>query len=219
MDGGMLHKAWDGAWHPSPTDWESLGGKFTSRPAVASWGPNRLDVFGLGTDNNAMHHIAWDGGSWGWDSLGGGFTSPPAVASWGPNRLDVFGRGTDNSMYHGWWDGGSWQLWENLTFRFTGPPAVASSGPNRLDVFGIGMDDNQMYHAAWDSGSWAKFDILQGWQPLGGKFTSPPMAVSWGPNRLDIFGLGVDSGMYHKAWDGAWHPSPFDWEGRGGVFR
>ena len=48
------------AWHPSPTAWERLGGVFTSPPAVAAWGPNRLDIFGLGTDAQ-MFHKAWDG--------------------------------------------------------------------------------------------------------------------------------------------------------------
>ncbi|MGH2708595.1 MAG: hypothetical protein ACRDJK_09915 [Actinomycetota bacterium] len=42
--------------------------------------------------------------------------------------------------------------------------------------------------------------------------------TSWGPNRLDIFALGADNQMYHKAWDGAWVPSPTDWESLGGVF-
>jgi hypothetical protein len=43
--------------------------------------------------------------------------------------------------------------------------------------------------------------------------------AAWGQNRLDIFGLGTDGAMYHKAWDGsAWRPSPLDWERLGGVF-
>ncbi len=49
--------------------------------------------------------------------------------------------------------------------------------------------------------------------PAGGWVTS------WGNNRLDIFGLGMDGAMYHKAWDGgAWRPSLLDWERLGGVF-
>jgi hypothetical protein len=43
-------------------------------------------------------------------------------------------------------------------------------------------------------------------------------AASWGPNRLDIFGLGTNNGMFHKSWDGrAWGPSVLDWESLGGV--
>ena len=45
-------------------------------------------------------------------------------------------------------------------------------------------------------------------------------AASWAPNRLDIFGLGTDNGMYHKAWDGSrWAPSMTDWESLGGTFN
>jgi hypothetical protein len=41
-----------------------------------AWGPNRLDVFGLGTDNQ-MFHKAWNGSAWsGWEGLGGVFTRP-----------------------------------------------------------------------------------------------------------------------------------------------
>ena len=60
----MYHKAWDGSrWLPSATDWEALGGGFNSTPAVVSWGANRLDIFGLGSDNQ-MYHKAWDGSRW-----------------------------------------------------------------------------------------------------------------------------------------------------------
>ena len=42
-------------------------------------------------------------------------------------------------------------------------------------------------------------------------------AVAWGPNRLDLFGLGTDDAMYHKAWLGnSWQPQ---WEGLGGKFN
>jgi hypothetical protein len=63
-------KAWDG------THWatrEARGGTFISQPAAVAWGPNRLDVFALGT-NSAMFHQAWDGVRWAtWEALGGTF--------------------------------------------------------------------------------------------------------------------------------------------------
>ena len=65
----MFHKAFNGVtWQ---TSWESLGGIFTSAPTVVSWGPNRLDIFGKGTDG-AVYHKAWLGSSWtaGWERLG-----------------------------------------------------------------------------------------------------------------------------------------------------
>ena len=42
--------------------------------------------------------------------------------------------------------------------------------------------------------------------------------ANWEPNRLDIFGLGSDNEVYHKAWDGSrWLPSPTAWEVRDGA--
>lgn len=36
-----------------------------------------------------------------------------------------------------------------------------------------------------------------------GTMESRSIAVAaWGPNRLDVFGLGEDSAMYHKSWNG-----------------
>lgn len=112
-----------GIWLPSQTEWEGLGGIFNSPPTVVSWGTNRLDIFGLGTDNQ-MYHKVWNDNRWlpsqtGWEALGGVFQSEVAALSWGPNRLDVFGLGTDNVMYHKFWTPGSgWGPsqtgWENL---------------------------------------------------------------------------------------------------------
>ena len=81
-------------------DWQRRGGILVQPPKVVSWGPNRLDVFGVGTDN-ALYHMAWNGSSWsGWNRLGGILVAPVDAVAWGPNRLDVFGVGTDNALYH-----------------------------------------------------------------------------------------------------------------------
>jgi hypothetical protein len=83
--------------------WESLGGLLISPPEAVSWGPNRLDVFAVGTDH-ALWHRWWDGSSWGgWESLGGILESPPEAVSWSANRLDIFAMGTDSAMWHRWW--------------------------------------------------------------------------------------------------------------------
>jgi hypothetical protein len=87
-----------------------------------SWGPNRLDVFGVGVDN-VMLHKWWDGTNWQpsnskvlWQRLdGASVISPPAAVSWAPNRLDVFGLDEDNVVRHNWsWDGANWGGWEAL---------------------------------------------------------------------------------------------------------
>ena len=51
-----------------------------------------------------------------------------------------------------------------------------------------------MWHKWWDGANWG------GWESLGGILTSPPNAVSWGPNRLDIFANGGDYATWHKWW-------------------
>jgi hypothetical protein len=187
--------------------WGSLGGILTSPPSVAAWGPNRLDVFGLGQDH-ALWHRWWDGTAWGgWESLGGILTSPPSVVSWLPNRLDVFGLGQDHALWHRWWDGTAWGGWESLGGVLHSPPAAVSWGPNRLDIFGIGTD-NAVWHRWWDGSNWG------GWESLGGSLMSPVSAVSWGPNRLDLFALGTDHALWHRWWNGS---SWGGWESLGGV--
>ncbi|HEY6785701.1 MAG TPA: hypothetical protein VI365_00150 [Trebonia sp.] len=48
--------------------------------SAAAWGPNRLDVFGVGGDK-ALYHKAWEGDVWeaAWDNLGGQFIVPGPI--------------------------------------------------------------------------------------------------------------------------------------------
>ena len=39
------------------------------------------------------------------------------------------------------------------------------------------------------------------WKEVKGTCISAPAVASWGENRLDIFAIGLDSGLYHKWWD------------------
>src|ERR1019366_4648285 len=92
---GIHHRAYDGTqWE----NWEGLGGNFISVPAVTTWGPNRLDVFGIGTDK-AVYHKAFESGvGWdaNWESLGGSATTAPMAIGSGNGRIDLFVLGTDN---------------------------------------------------------------------------------------------------------------------------
>jgi hypothetical protein len=36
------------------------------------------------------------------------------------------------------------------------------------------------------------------WESLGGTLISPLRAVAWGGDRLDVFGVGTDSGLLHR---------------------
>jgi Common central domain of tyrosinase len=186
--------------------WESLGGILASPPGAVSWGPNRLDVFVVGTDH-AMWHRWWDGAAWGgWESLGGILASPPEAVSWGPNRLDVFVVGTDHAMWHRWWDGAAWGGWESLGGVLTWPPRAVSWGPDRLDVFAVGTD-NAVWHRWWDGAAWG------GWESLGGSVFGELTAVARFKGRLDLFAIGTDNAVWHRWWNGSqWK----GWESLGG---
>jgi hypothetical protein len=104
---------------------------------------------------------------------------------------------------------------------------VPNDDPLKMEV--LWLDNGfAMYYTRWE--------YIDGypWGPdqpgvadfLGGKFTSPPAAISPAPNRLDVFGLGQDYAVYHKVHDatakggplsppGQWTP---DWENLGGNF-
>jgi len=175
---------------PRPGQWESLGGVLTSIPTVVSWGANRLDAFGIGTDSAAWHRW-WDGSRWGgWESLGGVLHSPPVPVSWGPNRIDLFTEGSDSALWHKWWDGSRWGGWASLGGVIQGAPTAVSWGSNRIDVFGLGTD-SATWHQWWDGTRWG------GWESLGGILKAAPSAVSWGANRIDLFGIGTDHALWY----------------------
>ena len=222
-DRALYHKWWNGAWGPSLTGYEGMGGLCTSSPQVASWGPNRLDVFVTGGDS-ALYHKWWDGSAWGpsltgYERMGGICVGDPRIVSWGANRLDAFVLGTDRALYHKWWDGSAWGPsltgYERMGGVCVGQPEVVAWGPDRLDVFVIGTD-RALYHKWWDGSAWGP--SLTGYERLGGVCMSAPRAVAWGPNRLDVFVIGTDGALYHKWWDGSsWGPSLNGFERMGGI--
>ena len=88
---------------------------FQGSPAAVSWGPDRLDFFGIGT-NGHMFQRAWTGAAFGgWVDLGGSFQGSPAAVSWGPDRLDFFGIGTNGHMFQRAWTGAAFGGWVDIS--------------------------------------------------------------------------------------------------------
>ncbi|MCJ1320397.1 hypothetical protein MMC15_005736 [Xylographa vitiligo] len=190
--------------------------------SAVAWSSNRLDVFGLGT-NDGLYHVAWDGAEWNptqgnFDYLGGVFLSTPVAISTGPGLLNVFGLGTDSVCYNKLFDGVNWKPsqtdYESLGGVFNSPVTAVSRAPGKIDLFGLGTD-SVCYHKYWNGQAWGP--SVQGWDNIGGVFSSQVVVVSWGENRLDIFGISAtDNSCLHKGWDGTnWS----NWESLGGIFN
>ena len=208
---------------PSLTDYEYQGGICLAPPKAVAWGPNRLDVFVLGTDS-AVYHKWWDGAEPGpsltdYEYQGGICTTPPEVV--GGARI------------------GSMCLCSGPTMRCITRRGTALTGIPPLSTGNISGARVRVRRKWWRGGptgwifscsAWTWRSITSGgtartggrrhgWAIHGGGIcASEPAAVAWGPNRLDVFVLGTDQAVYHKWWDGAnWGPGLTDYEYMGGI--
>jgi hypothetical protein len=237
----LLCKIWDGTqpageqWLPSQEAWTNLGGSFDSTVAPVIEGglfpPWPLDLFGLGSNYGMYSGIMSVSTPLappppvGWSSIGGTFNGPPAATQYGAggalyapgmNRI-VVGLGTDNQPYASSYSAITQEFsdWLPLGGVLISELAYDNSGPdyNKFAILGVGADA-QLYRLDIDATNWPP--TLSGWAPLGGCFRASPAAVNWGAGRLDVFGLGTNLGMYHRAWvSGA---AVTDWEPLGGTF-
>jgi hypothetical protein len=68
-----------------------------------------------------------------------------------------------------------------------GTPAVSSRSAGQLDLFARGLD-NKLHHKFFESATgWSP------WESLDGALASDPTAISWGPDRIDVFIRTADS--------------------------
>ena len=86
--------------------------------------------------------------------------------------------------------------------------SAVSWGPSRCDIFVTHR--SRLFYKFWSAPT--------GWQPApvgliaGGApphaIAGPPAALTWGPDSLDVFYVGVeDAHVHHRYWsDGIWHP-------------
>jgi hypothetical protein len=244
-DGKMYCKLWSEQWRPSQTDWLSLEGQFDSYPAAAVRGEQFVpsaDVFGVGLDNQAYWLNVLPSGNgppYGlpvpgtWQAIGGIFNSPIAARAFGfIHNVNSFvnpstalaGLGADNQPFIQVMNsadpkaGGTFPGWVGLGGILITEVACASfpgfdASANTIELYGLGTDA-QMYRLQLDGSVWPPKS--SGWQPAGGCFIAAPSATKWSPSRTDVFGIGSNKQMYHRAFEnGAWIE---DWEPLGGAF-
>jgi hypothetical protein len=237
VDGAVYVKSYKGsgiggAWQNLAGGTKPGGLPFTS----VTRGSGSLEVFAAADDlqlNYKWFNFHAGSGGWhpsqaGWDLLAGGVLTSPfslrAVKS-GPRRLDVFFEGTAATsgtwLLHKWQDlsqGPQWHEGELLKGANVSLLQAVSWGPNRIDLFsrgGGGLATGSVYHRGWDGSAWSPAPDAA-WEDMGGEFYvgCGPGAVSWGPNRLDVFmvpdkGVDKDANVWHRWWDGAaWTPHP-----------
>jgi len=176
----------------------SVGTPIMSQPALTSWGPNRLDLFGRNT-NGGVTHAWWNGTVWSSESLGGAIITVPTAVSWGVDRLDVFALSTDSACAHRWWDGHIWHAWESLGGTFTSAITAVSGRTNGIDLFGISTK-GECLHRSWRGSRWT------GWENINapGVYVREVKAVAAG-DTLNVFITSITTTtnpMYHGYWDG-----------------
>jgi hypothetical protein len=189
--------------------------------AVVSSGPGRLELFTLDGGKVFLRGYSHAGG---WRNKvdlgkpnGKTGTSLAAVKNGTGHRIDLFAVG-DNKIWHRFKNGAGdsdWSAWFQIlnhpTVHSTGGIAVTSWGPGRLDLFWLTNvgGPRDIGHAWAINDQWAGTEV--------GNASSAPYlrplevasdgltAVSWGPNRIDLF---FPTGLLHVGhhwYDNGWN--------------
>jgi len=216
---------WTAAWEPDFTDWwhgwwQLNGGRGAPGSPIhgVSRSTDKLDVFVTGTDAR-IYTAAWepDFTDWwhGWWSLNAGVTALRGhitVVSRNTDKLDAFVVGTDGRVYTAAWEPGFtdwWHGWWPIGDIRVPPGSMVgavSRSPDKLDIFVTDIN-GVIQTAAWEPDF---TDGWHGWWELNGGRAAPgaPVtAVSRSLDKLDVFVVGADGGI----WTAAWEPDFTDW--------
>ena len=212
----VIHKWWDGkSW----SAWQSLGGKILREPVAVSCRKNRIDVFALGTDS-ACWHIWFDGNNWSqWQSLGGTFITSFTAISRDNDHIDIFSVGTERDAWNKAWNGRTWTNWKQMGFSSCIVSEVTAVALSRNEMLVACTGESHMYEmhcSRWKNGQWVREDLPNG---AGVCLHTKPAAVSWGPNRVDIFVLGKGEKVCHISWERGYsqHEGWSNWESFDGT--
>lgn len=194
--------------------WMALGGgSFEGDPAAVSWAPYRVDLFARNA-GQLVHRYSHDHGSHftDWESLGHPpgsiqLQGSPSVVSRGPRKIDVVVRCSDGHLWHIGWDSTAWTAWTQvpmpssavLPTPYLNNTALTTWWLDRLDLFVVDKKRGLLQIVSTDGGkSWGAQG--QFGPPPGTQISTGPTAVSWGPNRIDIFAIGEDQNLWHLFW-------------------
>ncbi|MBO0933021.1 hypothetical protein [Fibrella aquatilis] len=185
-------------------NWEDLGGKIIGD--VGALAIRELGVIDLYTRDSDLHlsQKYFVKGKWtDWMVIDGEtkIYSSPAVVSINQNHRGVYSTGVNGNVLHRrYWDG-KWYNWEDLGGKIKGDVGAVTPGGDVTDLYVRGTDDAlwQKYYA---DGKWTDWFLLDN----SLKLASSPVVISANPDHRAIFVRGTDKNIYHKYWDGQWHP-------------
>ncbi|MEJ7678272.1 MAG: hypothetical protein WKG06_10510 [Segetibacter sp.] len=178
--------------------------------------PNKLDAFVIGLDGH-VYTAAWELGdsTWrGWWLIDGIETAPCAMVtaiSRSVDKLDIFVVGLDGYVHTAAWEPGDtfWRGWwqiGNLETTLHAPISAVSKSVDKLDIFATDVN-GVIQTAAWEpvfTDGWHEWWELNGGRAAPG---APVTAVSRSADKLDIFVVGINGGVYTAAWE----PGFTDW--------
>ena len=221
IDGTILHNPWD----PHIQKWRGLR-QLNTAPAgplelisVGSW--IATEIFIRGGEAKHAYYLARAQQGSTWRSLGGALKWGPVVVARPNERIDLFGVGVDSKLMHKWstqylnWKPGLFE-WAPLGFEVNERPTVVRVSSTDLHVFAPGPGSAGTRHWRLNGDQWTTET------PLEGAGANHIRAVSWGPDRIDLFArnAGLGGSVFHRAWNaGQWSPAPDEpWENLGGDF-
>ena len=132
-----------------------------------------------------------------------------AATTWGPNRVDAFMQeGLTGGIHHTWKQGTAQFQSETLgAGKSAGRPAAVARGTNQINVF-VRQADGTVHHRWLDGTTW------RAWEPLGKLIQGTPAAVSFQPERVDLF---VREALTNIVWWRSWNGGTWGtWQNLGG---
>jgi lysyl oxidase len=217
VSGGLMYKWQDaktGVWSPAGAGQNLGGANIYGAPAVASWSPERLDVFAETTTIQLGHWWSSSPGWWSFETLSGqpGPAGDPAVVSPGAGKLMIVYVDVDEIIRYHWFSNAAG--WSNGSLPSSGwateAPALAASGSGKIHLL-VRTTVGDIYAADFTEGvGWSGFSHTYGWT------YHPISAASWNINRVDAVVRGTDDRLYRNVWNGnGWIGWSFD--GLGGL--
>ena len=205
------------SWSPA-NSWAVAFNGVQDTGSVVSEYAGRVGVFTRTADTGEIIHIYkhdYDK-RWGFAYFREFPKASPALVIPGPYKVDMVFVSTDDCVHHYHSFYGRFQQTPTIlgTQKVSSSLTAVSNADGRVDIFALAPDKSVVHNSYQDTdGTWT------GWETLGAKkFESSISAVvRQGTNTIELFGLGSDKALWHRAGNGShW---PVDWVSHGGGFK